>query len=489
MACQLASILRFCNISPPPHPAHTLAEQITTTKTLKFSTLPKAFHACLKLASPSTFNHGEAPRKLTQTLEQQESVLRVVRQLDHLRERALDPLALASTLPSHQVTPSKNSSLDWLNLETRRSHDLQLTPSKMTSEQSRLVNPQSTLELQSAQHPTRVKVSYLIRALDWLITPLTMLKQSLTPADRQATVALPKSTQLLMKGAYDGAVLRKNHVLGKGVYGSVRMVSYADSVYALKEPNLTAKDASKYWVREGCVYMALNHASIVTLKGVSSNGLLLEKIQGGSLSERLAKNTPFAPTQLHNYLTDIAAALVSIHNSGRTYKDLKPNNVLLDGDRAKLCDFGLTVRTSGDQEYSGSPLFQAPEIHRLMDDQAKSPTPIQSSITQAADSWSFGVLLYTIITGGYYLSYHNPQEKGKEYVQRISRTYYGLPCNKQELFAPLTPQHQALLRDYDTNGILRSIVVDCLHGDPAKRISMHEVQKRLAHYTPSPSHK
>lgn len=89
-------------------------------------------------------------------------------------------------------------------------------------------------------------------------------------------------------------------------------------------------------------------------------------------------------------------ALAHLHSRGVVYRDLKPENVMMDMDgHVKLVDFGLSKQgitnpVSGASSYCGTPEYLAPEV---MQEQA------MRSYGTAIDWWSLGALLYEMLTG------------------------------------------------------------------------------------------
>jgi len=88
----------------------------------------------------------------------------------------------------------------------------------------------------------------------------------------------------------------------------------------------------------------------------------------------------------------IAGAIEHVHARGVIHCDIKPENILLDRMRPVLCDFGLSVLDYGTSHKSQvqSWLYRAPEVDFYSKECKYGP---------AIDVWSFGVILFALITG------------------------------------------------------------------------------------------
>ena len=106
---------------------------------------------------------------------------------------------------------------------------------------------------------------------------------------------------------------------------------------------------------------------------------------------------PLESSEWWNLAHDLLAGLVELHDDGRVHLDIKPDNVMIEGDLAKILDFGLAgvegvTESYRSQASSGlTPPFASPEQLRL--------TP-QKQLTSASDIYSAGITLYYARTGG-----------------------------------------------------------------------------------------
>jgi serine/threonine protein kinase len=115
----------------------------------------------------------------------------------------------------------------------------------------------------------------------------------------------------------------------------------------------------------------LNHPFIVKLHYAFQTPeklyFVIDFLNGGELFWHLRKETRFSEDRTRFYAAEIVLALECLHKNGVIYRDLKPENVLLDKDgHIKLTDFGLSkTGISGDlmsYTFCGTPEYLAPEI-------------------------------------------------------------------------------------------------------------------------------
>ncbi|XP_058884042.1 ribosomal protein S6 kinase alpha-3 isoform X1 [Acipenser ruthenus] len=195
--------------------------------------------------------------------------------------------------------------------------------------------------------------------------------------------------------------LRK--VLGQGSFGKVFLVRKvtgpdAGQLYAmkvLKKATLKVRDRVRTKM-ERDILVEVNHPFIVKLHyAFQTEGklyLILDFLRGGDLFTRLSKEVMFTEEDVKYYLAELALALDHLHSLGIIYRDLKPENILLDEEgHIKLTDFGLSKESIDHEKkaysFCGTVEYMAPEVVN------------RRGHSQSADWWSFGVLMFEMLTG------------------------------------------------------------------------------------------
>ncbi|KAG1347233.1 putative G-type lectin S-receptor-like serine/threonine-protein kinase [Cocos nucifera] len=190
--------------------------------------------------------------------------------------------------------------------------------------------------------------------------------------------------------------------LGSGGFGSVFKGTLADSTNVAVKKLEGLRQGDKQFRNEVSTLAAVQHVNVVRLRGFCSEGskrlLVYEYMSGGSLDSHLFQNNSAALDWRMRYQTilGIARGLAYLHEKCREriiHCDLKPDNILLDGDFcAKVADFGMAKLIGRDfsrvlTTLRGTVGYLAPEWI--------SGLPITSKV----DVYSFGMMLFELISG------------------------------------------------------------------------------------------
>src|SRR5713101_1864474 len=153
---------------------------------------------------------------------------------------------------------------------------------------------------------------------------------------------------------------------------------------------------------------ALNHSNILVIYDIGpENGspyLVSELLEGETLQSRLADG-PLAPRKAIDYALGIAKGLAAAHQKKIVHRDLKPANLFLTKDgRVKILDFGLAKLTPSRESEGKTSLLTQPmdtDPGVVMGTAAyMSPEQVRGqAVDHRSDIFSFGVILYEMLTG------------------------------------------------------------------------------------------
>src|SRR3954449_8137536 len=150
----------------------------------------------------------------------------------------------------------------------------------------------------------------------------------------------------LGKGAMGIVYLAKDPLIGRLVaLKTIRPSAHADDE--------DTKEFQARFVREAQAAGILNHPSIVTVHDIGQDEpsgmsfIAMEYVEGQNLKEMLAQGRPLSFEQAADIMAQVADGLDFAHAKGIVHRDVKPANIiLLEGNRAKITDFGIAKITS-----------------------------------------------------------------------------------------------------------------------------------------------
>ncbi len=200
--------------------------------------------------------------------------------------------------------------------------------------------------------------------------------------------------------------------LGEGAMGQVFEVRHVGlrSRHALKvlDPALTDDpELRQRFLDEGRIQAQLSHPHIAAVTDIITDphpGLVMEYIEGQTLSERLAEvGGPLALDEIRAILGPVLRAVAAAHSAGVVHRDLKPSNIMLERDgegelRPVVVDFGI-AKVLADASVSASHSTRTGTLLGTL--QYMSPEQVRRAedIDERSDVFSLGAILYEMATG------------------------------------------------------------------------------------------
>jgi serine/threonine-protein kinase len=168
--------------------------------------------------------------------------------------------------------------------------------------------------------------------------------------------------------------------------------------------------------REAKNAASLSHPNIVSIydrgEAEGTYYIAMEYLDGRSLKELIVARGP-APIHIAiDYARQILAAIRFAHRHAIVHRDIKPHNVLVDGEgRLKVTDFGIARAGASQMTEAGSIIGTA---QYLSPEQAKG-----APVDQSSDLYSVGVVLYELLTGVVPFSGETPVEIAMKHLSRV----------------------------------------------------------------------
>ncbi len=196
--------------------------------------------------------------------------------------------------------------------------------------------------------------------------------------------------------------------LGGGAFGDVykarkTSIGKAYAIKFLKVENDDQREAVQRELDQVRHFAAIDHPNLVTIEDMGTVMDVPYVIMGYAGEETLAKRFKLgdlSPAEALLMFTQTARGVLALHDRRLVHFDLKPSNIFLRGDNARVGDYGLSKLLEGGRTTlsfgRGTPMYMAPEM-------------LRSRADHRADIYSLGVILFEALAG--FLPF-NPDEFG-----------------------------------------------------------------------------
>ena len=187
-------------------------------------------------------------------------------------------------------------------------------------------------------------------------------------------------------------------LIGKGTFSKVYLVKNKrnQKIFSMKQLHksfIKQTNQQQHTITERILLSQMNNPFLVKLYCCFQDNenlyFILEFVPGGELLFHLNRETRFDNEKTRFYVAEMIIALNFLHKNKVIYRDLKPENVLIDKDgHIKLTDFGLSKFCETKAfTICGTPYYIAPEIFN------------KGGYNDVVDWWSLGCIMYEMLAG------------------------------------------------------------------------------------------
>lgn len=196
-----------------------------------------------------------------------------------------------------------------------------------------------------------------------------------------------------------GSSYTLERLIGEGASGQVWYATDGSgrpvAVKLLRHELASDRVVVQRFIQERGVLESVRHPNVVAVHDLVVEGstlaIVMDFVQGTDLRAVLRARGTLPPAEAAEIIRQVAVALHAVRRAGIVHRDVKPENVLMEGaTRPRLTDFGIAKIVGAGQTATmllGTPLYMAPEL-------AWGQEP-----TAASDVYSLGIMLYELLCG------------------------------------------------------------------------------------------
>ncbi|MGK2859971.1 MAG: protein kinase domain-containing protein [Thermoanaerobaculia bacterium] len=229
------------------------------------------------------------------------------------------------------------------------------------------------------------------------------------------------------------------------------------AIKILPAANAQDRESNERFKREARMAAQLNHPNIATIHAIDQKDdrafLVMEFVDGEPLSHLIRSGT-MREAEVVAVARGVAEALAEAHDKGIVHRDIKPDNVVVAGQRVKVLDFGIAKRYGLEAGDTGSAKsiteFRTQAGIIIGTVQYMSPEQAMGQLLDGrSDIFSLGVVMYEALTG------RLPFE-GDSPALTLTRIIRDDPAHVRATRPGVSPK-------------LGTIVMRCLEKDPVRR--------------------
>ncbi|KAF1927320.1 Pkinase-domain-containing protein [Didymella exigua CBS 183.55] len=208
----------------------------------------------------------------------------------------------------------------------------------------------------------------------------------------------PLNQARVTKGKYSLTDFAIQRTLGTGSFGRVHLVQSKHNqrfyaVKVLKKAQVVKMKQVEHTNDERRMLQQVKHPFLITLWGTFQDSknlyMVMDFVEGGELFSLLRKSQRFPNPVAKFYAAEVTLALDYLHSHNIIYRDLKPENLLLDRHgHLKITDFGFAKEVPDiTWTLCGTPDYLAPEV------------VASKGYNKSVDWWSLGILIFEMLCG------------------------------------------------------------------------------------------